>query len=556
MKKNIILSALLVLIFQTGAGLAAVPQTNQEIAATPAADTGCYRILFDETHGITSDLITGQYTISDAFSQLATYLRGQGHIVEALQDPDVLNAATLDRFDVLVIVLPTEFYTVNEKTDIANFLIQGGRLVTIAENGQVPGDYRDIFNDLHTHLGDGVVHNKDVIEDPTNNFNGTARQPLIHTFSSSPVNNGVGTVLQLYASSLLVGSALDGTAFGDSDTTAVAVITAGSPTLPGFEEGVLPGDPRVQSSNQVNGPIVVQALAAVGSGDVFAIGDANLWDASDLDGNGKINLEEYDNTQLALNVFAFGQQCTKCRWALFKDKDPWPQVPVMSLTSNKQTALSSDQPNLLAADLIWIDPNEQILQNWDIPYTIFGSADIPSVDLGPYCKVIVASEQQLAFYQAISANRVWFESWINAGGFFEFHGATLLSENWATLPMPGGFSMSYYTTNDVTLNITEHALFKRPNVITPAELEDWDFSSHGYLVDLPEDSLDLVIHNDADQPAAAKFDLGQGCVLATEQTLEWAWDHEYSRLLENYIHYDDCSANFQLFFSLAVNSSP
>ena len=196
------------------------------------------------------------------------------------------------------------------------------------------------------------------------------------------------------------------------------------------------------------------------------------------------------------------------------------------------------------------------MQNWDIPYTIFRSADIPSVDLTPYCKVIVASEQQLAFYQAISANRAWFESWINAGGFFELHGATLLSENWATLPMPGGISMSYYTTNDVTLNYPGHALFIHPNLITPAELEDWGFSLHGYLVDLPEDSLDLVIHNDADQPAAVKFDLGQGCVLATQQTLEWAWDHEYSRLLENYIRFNDCSANFQLFFSLALNNSP
>ena len=144
-------------------------------------------------------------------------------------------------------------------------------------------------------------------------------------------------------------------------------------------------------------PIVVQALVSVGSGDVFAIGDANLWDGSDLDSNGKTNLEEYDNAQLALNVFAFGKQCTKCRWALFKDKEPWPQVPVLAQNSSNQTSASYNSLDLAASNLDWMDPNEQIMQNWDIPYTIFRSADIPSVDLTPYCKVIVASEQQFSF---------------------------------------------------------------------------------------------------------------------------------------------------------------
>ena len=383
MRKMFIFTALLVLLLQPGAGLASDPDISPELAAAPSPDTGCYRILFDETHGIGSDILGVEYSISDAYSQLADYLRGQGHIVEALQDPSLLNSATLDRFDVLVVVLPTEFYTVNEKTDIATFLVQGGRLVTIAENAQVSGDYRDILNDLHAHLGDGLVHNQDVIEDPTNNFGGIARQPLIHTFSSSPVNNGVGTVLHLYASSLMAGSALDGTAFGDSDTTAVAVTAAGLPALTAVEEYGLPGDPQVQSSSQVNGPVVVQALASVGSGDVFAIGDANLWDGSDLDSNGKTNLEEYDNAQLALNVFAFGNQCTKCRWALFKDKEPWPQVPVLAQKSSYRTSASDLALDLTAGNLDWMDPNEQIMQNWDIPYTIFRSADIPSVDLDP-----------------------------------------------------------------------------------------------------------------------------------------------------------------------------
>jgi len=87
-------------------------------------------------------------------------------------------------------------------------------------------------------------------------------------------------------------------------------------------------------------------------------------------------------------------------------------------------------------------------------------------------------------------------------------------------------------------------------------MEDWGASVHGYLVDIPSGASELVTHDDQQQPAAVKFDIGQGCVLATLQTLEWAWDHEYSRLLENYISYDDCSANYHLYLSLALNNAP
>ncbi|MGB7096822.1 MAG: DUF4350 domain-containing protein, partial [Anaerolineales bacterium] len=511
----------------------------------------------------------------------AQVLRDQGHIVEALQDPALLNTATLDHYDVLVLTLPDELFTVNEKADIAQFVVQGGRLVTIAENGQYPGDYRDILNDLHTYLGDGLVHNKDVIEDPTDNKGGIARRPIIHSFSTNAVNSGVGTVLEIYGSSLQVGSAFDGTAFGDNDTTAVIVTSTGISGDVRDNQDYSTNEPHLLADSQVDGFLVVQALAPVGAGDVFAIGDANLWDDSDLDANGVTNLYEYDNAQLAANVFAFGKECGKCRWALFKDRDPWPQAALQGYTSPTQELIAGypmdstgqfSLPNLnpdlelqfsrgelftsTAASLAWLDPNEQIMQDWGIPYTIFRSGDIAAVDLEQYCKAIVASMQPLAFYQAMSANRTWFETWIGAGGILEIHGAPLLSDDWSGLPMPGGFSMSYYTTNLVSINNAEHLLFKRPHLITDAEVENWGFSTHGYLVDLPTGTLELVNHDEEGQPAAIKFKFGQGCVLATQQTLEWGWDTENSPMLDNYLRYDNCHGDYHLYLSLAMNGQP
>jgi len=168
----------------------------------------------------------------------------------------------------------------------------------------------------------------------------------------------------------------------------------------------------------------------------------------------------------------------------------------------------------------------------------------------------VASDQPLTFYQAVSSNRAWFESWINAGGIFEFHGAAKLSEDWSSLPQPGNFNMAYFSTDEVSPANLEMGLFKRPNLITDAELDSWKSSVHGYFVDFPAGSKELLYHDPEQQPSALKFDLGQGCVLTTLQPLEWAWDHEYSRLLENYISYNDCSANYHLYLSLALNNAP
>jgi hypothetical protein len=568
MRKIVILSTLVLLFMQSGAGLAANPEAEPVISVAPAPDTGCYRILFDETHGWGTDSSNIDYTISDAFSPLAEFLRDQGHIVDALQDPALLNTAILERYDVLVLALPGEYYSSSEKADLATFISQGGRLVTIAEDLNFPGDSRAVLNDLHAALGDGLLHNPDRIMDETNNQAGIPGRPLIHTFSNNTVNNGVSTVLQLDASSLQVASPTDGTAFGDDDTT-VEVLTAASIPTSGSQ---------MITIDQVNGPIVVQALVSLGSGDIFAIGDANSWDGSDLDSNGVANLDEYDNSRLALNVFAFGRQCTQCRWALFKDRDPWSPDPVQALSSSSQSSSKEEsvssptysgqdlegylqlsrgeKPIPTRLDIAWLDPNEQILQDWGIPYTIFHAADIPEVDLGPYCKIIVASDQTLDFYHAISDNRSWFETWVVAGGILEFHGAAVLAERWDGLPMPGNFSMSYYETDDISIINPEHLLFKRPNPITDADLQGWNFSAHGYLVNLPAGSLELVNHEDAGQPAAAKFELGDGCVIASEQTLEWAWDPSNevnSPMLENYLRYDDCSSNFQLYLALALN---
>ncbi len=49
--------------------------------------------------------------------------------------------------------------------------------------------------------------------------------------------------------------------------------------------------------------IPVMAMAGIEGGDAFVVGDLSLWSNSDPDGDGTIDLYEYDNDQLAVNVF-------------------------------------------------------------------------------------------------------------------------------------------------------------------------------------------------------------------------------------------------------------
>jgi hypothetical protein len=743
---------------------------------------GCHRILFDETHGWAFDGLTGDYTIEEGFSELAAFLRGQGHLVESLQDPDPFDAATLSRYDVLALMLPKEYYSAAEKAAIAGFVTAGGRLVTVGEHGSFAGVSLDILNDVHAYLGDGLYHNADEVHDPTDNLAGNDYWPIIHTFSPRPVNAGVGNVVQFLGSSLHLSGSAVGTAFGDNDTYVVLAMQGERDSSGAVApEGVGP-----EPDAAVVQPIVVQAIAELGAGDVFAIGDANLWDRVDWPGDGRMSLYRHDNARLAHNVFAEGDWCPRCPVALFKENDPWglalgrgvesvlpalavpaadealldaagdlpPHAPIAPRAPFAPEALgdvvnsfaapdsgflglewidgflwvSSDITDLLYrlapsdgtvletvpiptsvtscglawdgssfwitdcvadeivqisptgaligsfpapatgpvglawdgthlwdvdhesdemhridpasgmvvytipahdtrpaglawdGDYLWTngrdsvltykvdpstgavvasfgtppgvgvnngrggafdgqylwvangdvdviyqidvehvptyaDPNEQILQAWSIPYDVWGAADVGAIDLSPYCKVIVPSTQNYAFYQTVSTFRGWFSAWIAEGGTFDLHGACFSSEDWSGLPMPGNFTSAWDPWDDVTILAPDHALLQEPNPIVEAGLDGWGSSTHGFLANLPPLAESLVAHASSGEPVLAEFRLGLGCVVATEQPLEWGWWHHDARLLENEVLYR-CRPLSRVYLPLVLRDSP
>lgn len=192
-------------------------------------------------------------------------------------------------------------------------------------------------------------------------------------------------------------------------------------------------------------------------------------------------------------------------YAIFQDTDPW------GSTSN---------PDILSAHGILFD--------------VHGSADMGVVNLSQYRKVIISSAQANAFYVTLSANRAWFESYIDNGGVLEFHGATYTTESWAGLTMPTGFTCASQTTTDaISIQHAGHPLVLIPNIITDAELDGWNFSAHSYLMDLLPGYDEVLHHDDANEPSLIVQRYGAGWVIATMNTLEWAHANGYSAILEN-----------------------
>ncbi len=487
---------------------------------------GCRQILFDETHGWANDGLIGDYTIEAGFRELAAFLQRRGHIVHSLQDPAPLDLPTLERYDVLVLMLPKEPYTVPEKEAIARWVHDGGRLVTVSDWTPWAEPSPAILNEVHAYVGDGLIHAADNVHDPTDHAANMIIWPLIHEFAPELVNQGVRIALPLASASVQVSSPAFGTAFGDNDTVAIPTVGAA-----GDSTGVSGPEAVPAPVTRATQPVVVQAMAPVGQGDVWAIGDANLWGSLDMLGGGSFILYNYNNARLAHNVLAFGETCQRCRVALFKDVDPWSLREVEA--RSQAGPATSQEPAATPADILSLaDGNEQVMHMRNIPYDVWTTADVGAVDLAPYCRVIIASAQTHAFYAAISSDRAWLESWVAAGGILEFHGAAFTDESWAGLPMPGGWTMLDEAQNDVTVLIDDHPILNQPNAIDPAALDSWTYSSHGHLIDLPWVTRYIVAGEPSGAPVTVEMALGGGCVIATTQTLEWAWKFGYSPLLE------------------------
>ena len=193
--------------------------------------------------------------------------------------------------------------------------------------------------------------------------------------------------------------------------------------------------------------------------------------------------------------------------ALFKDKDPW------------------DYP-----------ANEIILQRYGIPYDVYNSTDMGNVDLSKYTRVVIASDQEQEFYDSVNASRAWFEEYVENGGVLEIHAALKSAYHWVDL-LPGGIEYTHDLGNSVDIEVTAHPIVRRPNLISDSELDGWGASVHGYFTDYPGGTVIILRDHDTLYPACIEVPYGSGVIIASSQTLEFAYRYEHSFILENFLLY-------------------
>jgi len=222
-------------------------------------------------------------------------------------------------------------------------------------------------------------------------------------------------------------------------------------------------------------------------------------------------------------------------------------------------------------DYPWMYPsNEEALDLYNVPYVVIRSSDFGRVDLSVYTKVIIASDQPQSFYDAVNNYRGWFEEYVQNGGVLEIHAACWGWHGGGWIgPLPGGLQYNWYFSNDVTVVDHTHPVMTTPNPISDNELDGWWWSVHGYLSNYPHDSRIVIIETDTQQPVYIEFDYGAGTIIASSQTLEWAYrnyklGYEWfgrSRILENSLLYlstryeHDLSVGVKAYMWVPIGSS-
>jgi thermitase len=220
-----------------------------------------------------------------------------------------------------------------------------------------------------------------------------------------------------------------------------------------------------------------------------------------------------------------------------------PPVPDEEFTKNNVKSVNIPVTSIVVALFKNVNPwdhssNEEALSLYGVPCIVFSSSDFGIIDLSQFSKVIIASDQDQIFYSDMDAYRWWFEDYVREGGVLEIHAADggWHGGYWVGL-LPGGLQWSHYSSDYVTIVDPTHPVVTTPNTITDVELDWWSASVHGYFSTYPVDSKIVITQDATGYPAYLEFEYGAGFVLASSQTLEWAYWHKYSRILENSLLY-------------------
>ncbi len=261
----------------------------------------------------------------------------------------------------------------------------------------------------------------------------------------------------------------------------------------------------------ISGPSAVQLEAFTPPGNP----GANLVEGISFDGS-----DLWFNTYNLARIYRLDGEYSHSRIALFQEQEPWGHRSI-----------------------------KDILYDSGIPFKVFGMDDMGSADLSIYTKAVIASAQDREMFDSIATYKTWWENWVSNGGVLEINGAVYSSEAWDGLIMPGDFSCVWRGSQIVGITSTWHPMVNYPHFIFDDSLDNWNFSTHGYLTNLAD--FYTVIVDDLNSTVLAIKRLGDGGIIATMQTLEHGWYWFGCPILENVIKYWQFGVTENILFAIS-----
>src|SRR5262249_13159563 len=124
----------------------------------------------------------------------------------------------------------------------------------------------------------------------------------------------------------------------------------------------------------------------------------------------------------------------------------------------------------------------------------FGSSRMGDLDLSPFRKVLLVSQQPDQYYMRLVAARARFEDYVNGGGLLEMHVANFGGSLVEQITLPFGLRVTpTFCGNTVSIVDPSDPLINPPNSITSSELQNWNCSSHGSLIGVEGLGLNVVV---------------------------------------------------------------
>jgi hypothetical protein len=170
-------------------------------------------------------------------------------------------------------------------------------------------------------------------------------------------------------------------------------------------------------------------------------------------------------------------------------------------------------------DLPWgTDALFRVLEEDGVSFDSVNSDSIADIDLSQYLLVILANDQQQAFYDNYAADAGLYESYVGGGGYL-WVGAASQGSNGGDFDggvLPGGatLSVAYEPANAIT-NPDHPIVAGMPNPFTG------NFASHGSFESLVANTDVIATVDGSDAPTIIEYPLGDGTVLATSQPYDF-----------------------------------